>query len=127
MVPVAVANVRPANPHLAGFGIVAGVIDETNVGKHHRPPDRAGLFARILDRHREAVHSNLGETVTLFESNTALLVAIDEKHGQRRAAADEPADVAEIDGGELRSVEQHPPDRRNAEDAGAAFALDRVP
>ena len=105
---------RTANPQLADNGIVAGVIDETNAGEHHRPADRAGLRARILDRHREAVHSNLGQTVTLFESNTALLIGVDEKRGQRRAAADEPAHVTEIDGGKLRSVAQHLPDRRHA-------------
>ena len=113
--------------HLADRDLGARLVDELRVGHHERPPDRALLRDRLLDGHREAVHADLREAVALLEDDAARLVGLDEVERERRAAADEPADRREVGRLERRVLEEHLPDRRDAEDDRAALLREGRP
>src|ERR1043165_7797125 len=107
VVPVALGDVRPADPHLADLAVLhvmALSIDDAHLGEEQRLADRAALRYGLLYGHGEAVHANLGHPVALLHRHAARRVAGGDVPRRGRAAADEPADVIELRGGELRRV-----------------------
>ncbi len=130
VVPVALADVRPAQPqlaHLVGRRLGAVRQRRAGLGEHHRLADRALLPHRLLDGHREAVHADLGQAVALLEDHAALLVRLDDVERQRGAAADQPAHVRQVDRLELRRLHQELVDRGHAEHDRAPLAFQRPP
>src|SRR5215204_2037017 len=87
IVPISSADVGATDQKLPYSALL---VHETGLSEHQRLADGAGMAHRLLHRHREAVHADLGHAVALLEDHAALLIVLDDPGGKRRAAADQP-------------------------------------
>jgi hypothetical protein len=124
IVPISMANVGAADQKLPHLALL---VHEAGLSEHQGLADRAGMAHRLLHRHREAVHADLGHAVALLEDHAAPLVVLDDPGGKWRAAANEPAHAGKIDRFELGRLGQHLPDGRNAQHDRGPLRFDRSP
>ena len=120
-VPVTGGDVRPADHQLPGLVRAQGassLVDDLELGVHHREAGRAGLRERVLHVEDETERAGLGHAPELLQGGALPRVALQEREGSRRAPDPEENQVVEVRIIEPRLLGRHEEVRRHAEGMG---------